>query len=110
MADLNIDELVRQMSDAARKALGNQLPETFRYAEDEFKKLGEVLRRIQAGKQAGAIDAADAALLVEMQKNAIQTVLLTVVGSGTVLAEQVLNAALGVVRDVVNSALGWPLL
>ncbi len=110
MTDLNIDELVQQMIAAAKKVLGNKLPETFQYAEGEFKKLGEVILDIQKKKLAGAIDATDAALLVNMQKNAIQTVLLAVVGISTALTEQTIDAALTAIRDAVNSVIGWPLI
>jgi transcription initiation factor IIE alpha subunit len=110
MSKINVSDLVKKMSEAAGKVLKDKWPEAKTYAEMEFKKLGETIVAIQKAKLAGEIDEEDARILIDMQKNAMRSVMLAVEGLGIIAVETAINSALGVVRKTVNTALGWPLL
>ena len=51
-----------------------------------------------------------AELHLQIQKNAMRSVLLTVEGLGLLAAEQAINQALALVKDQVNAAVGFALL
>ncbi len=110
MPALDIEALVKQMATVASGVLKAKWPEIQSYANTEFKKLGETVKLIAEEKAKGQISEEEALLLLDMQKSAMRSVLVTSEGIGILAAEEAINAALGAVRDVVNSAIGWTLL
>ena len=110
MAKLNLGDLVKQMSSAAFKVLKDKWPSVKTFAESEFKKIAQTIVTIQKAKLAKEITKDEAKLLMEMQKNATRSVLITAEGLGVLAAEQAINAGLAVVKDAVNKAVGWTLL
>jgi len=65
---------------------------------------------IEKLKLKNEIDDEEARLQFKIQKNASRTVLLTIEGLGVLAAEEAINAAMKVVKDTVNSALGFTLI
>lgn len=110
MSKINVPEMVKNMAEAASKVLKDKWPEAKTYAEMELKKLSETIVMVQEAKLAGEIEEEDARILLDMQKNAMRSIILTIEGLGIIAVEQAINAALNVVRDTVNTALGWSLL
>lgn len=107
---LNASELATKMLDAAKGVLSEKWPEIQDYAEGETKKLAQSLVMIEKLKLAGKISEEQAKLHFDIQKNAARTVLLTIEGLGILTVERALNAASAVVKDAVNTALGFALL
>lgn len=107
---IDTKDLVSKMTQAASAVLKSKWPITKAYAEMEFRKLGETIVSIEEAKLKGEIDEEDARILIDMQKNAMRTVLLAVEGLGALAAEQAINAALSVIRDTVNRVVGFALL
>jgi hypothetical protein len=110
MPALNIEDALRKMAEAASAVLKGKWPVVRSYAETEFKKLAETLALIIREKETGAITEEEAAILLDMQKQATRAVLTAVEGLGVLAAEEAINAALGAVKDIVNRAIGWTLL
>lgn len=107
---LNIDDVVKQMASAASAVLRDKWPEVQSYAQTEFKKIGQTVVLIIDEKAKGEITEEEAVILLDMQKQASRAVLTTSEGLGVLAAEQAINAALGAVTDLVNSAVGWKVL
>jgi hypothetical protein len=107
---LDAEALVAQMLAAAAKSLRKDWPKARTYAELEIRKLVATLLMIQALHAAGQLSAEEARLLLDMQKNATRSVLLTLRGLGIIAVEKAINAALKVVRQAINTALGFALL
>ncbi|CAM4302713.1 hypothetical protein [Pseudoalteromonas byunsanensis] len=107
---IDAGELAQSMLSAMKGVLSEKWPEIKEYAESEAKKLAESFVAIQTLKSAGKIDEEEAALHFSIQKNASRTVLLTIKGLSTLAAEQAINAALDVVKDTVNTAVGFTLI
>jgi hypothetical protein len=107
---LNTDDLLRQMLEAAKPELGKHWSDMSGLATSGFKNLSRNLADIAAMKEAGTITEEQALLMIDLQKNALKTLLLTEKGLGLLTVQNVINAALGVVRQAVNTAIGWPLL
>jgi hypothetical protein len=102
--------LLPQMLQAAKGVLKKKWAPAKDYAESELKKLAETLRLIEQLAVAGKITEEEAKLQLQIQRNAARTVLLTLEGLGMLAAEQAINAALDVVKPVVNGALGFSLI
>jgi hypothetical protein len=110
MAKLNVNEILNGMLGAAQGVFDKKWPAIKDFAEPEFEKLARTLVQIETLKVKGQIDEAEASVMLEMQKNTAETVMKTLKGMSEILVEGAINAALAVVKDSVNSALGFALL
>ena len=110
MADIDVGALATNMGAAALGALKEKWPLVRGYAEGEFRKLGETAVMIQKGMAAGEINEAQARILMDMQKHAMRSVLLTIEGLGSLAVEEAINAALEVARGTINAAVKFALL
>lgn len=109
--NIDIDKLLKAMLQAASAALKKQWPKAKDYASNEFRKLLLEAQHIAQLKAAGKITEQEAFYLMNLQRNASRAVLLTIEGLGIIAVEAAINAALAVVRDTINSALGsWKIL
>lgn len=107
---LNLDQMLPQMLRAAEGVFSSKWPDVCEYAEGEFRKIGTDILNIEQMSLKGTITKEQAALLLDIQKNASRTVLLSLEGIGLIMAQNAINAALGVIRQTVNTALGFVLL
>lgn len=107
---LNASQLSKEILGAFKGVLTKKWPDIREYGEAESKKLAQTLIMIEALMASGKINEEQASLHLEIQKNATRTVLLTLEGLGILAVEAAINAALGVVRGAVNTAIGFALL
>jgi hypothetical protein len=107
---LDVSTLASQMLGAALPFLKQGGSDIEDFAKEEFTKIAQQIVAIGENVGAGQLDEPRAKLLLDMQKNASATVLQSVKGLALVTAEQAINAALGVVRTAVNTAIGIALL
>src|SRR6185369_5364771 len=80
------------------------------YAEMESKKLAQTLVSIEAMALTNSIKQDQAELLLDMEKHAARSVLLTIEGIGLIAAQQAIDAGLQVVAQSVNKAVGFALI
>ena len=106
MPQLDLNSIIQQMVGAVSGSLKNQWPQIKDAATTALKNLAQTLVDIEQMKLDGTITDEKAALMIDMQKNAIKMVLLTEEGLGLLAAEAAINAAIGVVKDVVFKAIG----
>jgi hypothetical protein len=108
---IDIENLLKEMLAAASVVLKKHWPKAKDYAENEFRKLLLEAKHIAQLKDDGKITEQEAIYLMDLQRNASRAVLLAIEGLGILAVEAAINAALNVVRDSVNSAIGgWKLL
>ena len=107
---LDASQLGKDILAAFQGTLTSKWPDIQEYGEAEAKKLAQTLVMIESLKVSGKINEKQAALHLEIQKNATRTVLLTLEGLGILAAETAISAALNVVKDQVNTAVGFALL
>jgi N-acetylmuramic acid 6-phosphate (MurNAc-6-P) etherase len=110
MMPIDVNATAQSMLNAMLGILQQNYPNTQTHATSEAAKLAHSLAQIVELKVAGQINEGEAALLLEMQKNATRAVFLSIEGMGLLMAEQAINAALGVVRQAINTAIGFVLL
>jgi len=107
---LNINVLLSDMLGAAKESLGSNWPGIKDVATTSFKSLAQHFADIEQMKLNGTITPQKAALLIGMQKDAVKIAIATEEGLGLLAAEAALNAALDVVRNAVNTAIGFALI
>lgn len=107
---LNAAQLGKDILTAFKGALTEKWPDIKEYGEAEAKKLAQTFVMIEALKVSGKINEVQATLHVEIQKNSTRTVLLTLEGLGILAVEAAINAAQNIVKDTVNTAVGFALL
>ncbi len=107
---LDVVKLGQDILAALNGSLGDKWPDVKDYGEAEAKKLAQTLVMIGTLTATGKINKEQAALHLEMQKNASRMVLMTIEGLGVLAAEAAINAALGVVKDTINKEIGFVLI
>lgn len=107
---LDVEAVGKDMLAAAKGVIGDKWPTTKKYFQSETKIFAERLASIEKLRKSGLISEERAKLHLEFQKEAWETVLLAVEGLTQLLVEQALNAAIKVVREAVNKAVGFALL
>ena len=109
---LNTDALLKSMLNAAAGQLKKKGATAKAYAKNEFRKILEEAVHLGELKAAGKISEDEAKFLMDLQRNAARSVMLTVEGLGILAVEAAINAALAAVRDSVNTAIGsgWKIL
>lgn len=107
---LDVIKLGKDILAALNGSLAEKWPDVKDYGEAEAKKLAQTLVMIGTLQATGKINKEQAALHLEMQKNATRMVLMTIEGLGVLSAEAAINSALAAVKDTVNKEIGFTLL
>lgn len=107
---LNKAELVEQMITAFKTVLKDKWPDVKSYAESEAEKMAQNFVMIEKLKLTGEITEEQARLHYEIQRNATRAVLLTVEGLGLLAVEEAINSAMNILKDSINTALGFTLI
>ncbi len=103
----NLDD---KMFEAAKSSFGSKFASVMSYWKAESEKLAITLRMIIESCAANEISKAEAKILLNQQKLAASAVLTAAEGMSAVAVQAALNAALKVVKDFVNSKIGFSLL
>jgi len=107
---LDLTELATNMASAAKEVLTESWDDIQPLAEANFFLLAQGITNIEEKILLGDISEEKAKKLLRMKKNTLEIALLTVEGLSLIAVEQTINAALNVVKDVVNSALNFTLI
>lgn len=107
---LNFNSLLNDMVNAAKESLGKNWEGIKDVAVTSFKSLAMHLVEIEKMRVEGTITEEKACLLIGMQKDAIKIAIATEKGLSLIAAEAALNAALDVVKNTVNVAIGFAIL
>lgn len=108
--ELNYEQLAQDMLNAAKNVLNKHWKEAKPFAEQQFKSFSQNIQLIADLKLRGEITEEQAKLHLNIQRNSIQIVLLTIEGLGILAVEAAINAAIDVVKKSVNTAIGWTIL
>lgn len=108
--EVTADNLDEKIFDAAKEEFGSRVGSIKDFLKSESQKLAITLRMIIQGRANGTISEDEAKILLNMQSTATKSVLTAAEGMSILAVESAINSALGVVRDFVNSKVGFPLL
>ena len=106
MAAFDFEALVKDMGKAAIPHLKGGAAKAKVFGKVEADKMARTAMMLATGVAAGKIDQEEARLVLEVQKNASRSVLLTIKGLGIVAVENAINAAVGVLMKAVQTATG----
>lgn len=107
---LDVDAIAKDMISAAKGVVDIKWPATREYFESESKMYAQRLASVAKMFADGIISEKRAKEHIVLQNEAWETALLAVNGLSQILIEQALNAAIKVIRDAVNKAIGFVLL
>jgi Asp-tRNA(Asn)/Glu-tRNA(Gln) amidotransferase B subunit len=107
---LDVDVIASDMISAAKGVVSDKWPATRAYFESESKMYAQRLASIAKMYADGLISEKRAKEHIALQNEAWETTLLAVNGLSQLLIEEALNAAIKVIQDAVNKALGFALL
>jgi replicative superfamily II helicase len=106
MANIDVGKLAAAMLRAAQGKLQAHWNDVRPFAQTEMKKLAETALQIQLGQADGSLTKEQAEILLAMQANASQAVLTALETVGMIAAQDAINAAIDVLKDAVNNAVG----
>ncbi len=107
---INFNDIFEKMVAAGKESLHTNWATIKDLATSSYKTLAQNIVDIEKMNIAGTITKEQAKLKIGIQKNAFTTILLTEQGLGLLAVEAALNASLNVIKDLVNSAVGFLLI
>jgi len=106
MAELDVEKLVQEMGKAALPHLKGGAAKAKEFGRVEAEKMARTAQMLALGVAGGKIDEDEATLILDVQKNASRSVLLTIKGLGIVAVENAVNAAMDVLKKAIKKATG----
>ena len=110
MTPINVNDVAQQMLVAVQGVLKDKWPEVQNFATSEAKKFAQSMADIQVWKGLHQITEEQAQSLSRLHQRSMKMVLTALEGISLAMAEKAINAALDVVRAVVNKAIGWQVI
>ena len=110
MSDINIEELVLQMLEAAKNVFDEKWPEVKNFAKSETKKFVSDMAEIALWKTNGEITEEEAVSLANLHKRSMKMVFTALEGISLAMAEKAINAAIDVIRKAINTAIGFAII
>ncbi|MEM7020981.1 MAG: hypothetical protein AAF637_00170 [Pseudomonadota bacterium] len=107
---LNTNYLMGTMVGAAESAFAGSWQQIKTYTLPELEKIASTIVSIEANVVAGHYTQSVANLVLRMQLRATQSVIVATTGLILLQVEDALNKILGAIGDVVNAAIGFPLI
>lgn len=107
MTTINVDDVVRQMLVAAQGVFKEKWPEVKKFAESESRKFVHSMEEIAIWKELGQITEEQAQALSRLHQRSMKMVFTALEGISLAMAEKAINAALDVIRGIINTAIGW---
>jgi hypothetical protein len=104
--DIDIESLIKDMGKAALPFLKAGADQARTYGKAEAEKIAKTATMLAAGIAKGTIDELEAQLVLDVQKNASRSILLTIKGLGILAVENAINAAMQVLREGIKAATG----
>jgi hypothetical protein len=106
----DIEAIGKEILSVAKVKLGDHYQQAKPFADQSFRQLAQNLEMITTLKITGKINEEQAKLHFDIYKSSVRITLLTIEGLGLVAAQEVIDASLAIVKDVVNTAIGFVLI
>ena len=110
MPHIDTHALGEQMLSAIKTPLQQHWNAVRPFAQTEMQKLALTALQIEVGQKDGSLNHHQAEILLQMQANATAAVLTSIETIGMIAAQNAINAALGVLKNAVNTAVGFAFL
>ncbi len=103
--DIDFKQLTGDMLTAVKGVVGDNLNDIKDLAEGELEDFAKRTTELAKKVADGSISAAQAQAILKIRANAVETVLLSIAGIGTLAAQEAINAAIGVLKGVIKNAI-----
>lgn len=110
MSNIDIEEVAKQMIEATKGVFNEKWPEVKKYAESESKKFAANMAEIALWRANNEITEDEAKSLIGLHKRSMKMVFTSLEGISLAMTEKAINAAIDVIRQTVNTAIGLTLL
>ncbi len=107
---LSVSNIFPPMFEAAKNIATDAWDDIRTTVKIEFKALAKRIKEIGKAFAAGEINQKTAKLLMRMVRNNVIAAIALVTNQVMIAAEKLINAALKVIKSVVNTAIGFPLV
>ncbi len=107
---INTEDLAKDMLAAAKAVFSEKWPDVKKFAESESGKFAGSMAEIALWKTKNEISEDEASSLANLHKRSMKMVFTSLEGISLAVAEKAVNAAIDVIRDTVNKAIGWAIL
>lgn len=107
---IDVEVLAEQMLEAAKGVFDKKWPEVRKFAENETKNFVNNMKEIALWKANNEITEDEAKSLVGLHKRSMKMVFTALEGISLAMAEKAINAAIDVIRQAINTAIGWAIL
>ena len=107
---LSVSNLFPPMFAAAKDIAGSGWDEIRATVKIEFKAVAKRIKEIGKALANGEINQSTASMLMKMVRNNVIGAIALVTNQVLITAEKIVNGALKVIRDVVNTAVGFAIL
>src|SRR5881394_3942731 len=101
---IDVNNVMQQMLGAAKGVFADKWPEVSAFAESETKKFAQSMAEIEAWAATGKLTQDEAKSLARLHQRSMKMVLTSVEGISLAVAEKAVNAALDIVRGLINKA------
>jgi hypothetical protein len=105
MPDFDINQVLKDSLDFAKKELGSTYKKVKPFAEHEFRQFSENTLFLAQLKLRGVIDDQEFKSRMQMQKLSMANVLLAIKGVGIVAAQNLVNGVADIVGKAIKKAL-----
>lgn len=105
-----VDALLGAMVSAAEGAFSGSWSDVESYTTPELEKIASTIVSIEANVAAGRYTQETANLILRMQVRSAEAIIVATTGLLLLQVEDALNKTLAAIADVVNKAIGFPLI
>ena len=109
MPTINFSQLLSDCINATKPIAGAAWNDLKPYAEHEFQKFAESAEFLVKLRLNNNIDDEELNARLDIQKTALQSVLLTIHGIALITAQNIINAIIGIISTAFQSTLGLTL-
>lgn len=102
--DMDFKQLAAQMFEAMKGVVGDNLEEVREQAGPKLEGFARRTASLAEKVADGRISASQATVILQMRQNAVETVLVSIAGLSLLAAQEAINAATGVLKNVINEA------
>jgi hypothetical protein len=103
--NLDVKKIAFEMLEAMKVAVGDHIEDVRNLANDELEDFAKRTAVLAEKVALGQITSDQARAILKIRRNAVETVLLAITGIGIISAQDAINAAIGVLKKAINSAI-----
>jgi hypothetical protein len=105
MADIDFKKIGSDMLTAMKASVEDNFMAVKEIADDELEDFVKRTTTLAEKVANGTISELQARAILKIRQNALETVLLSIAGISLLAAQEAINAAIGVLRKVINDAI-----